>query len=106
MHERRCLLLPACETCFNDLNVTHPLCEYGAVNSPVLVSYCRHHQTGGFIQMDLEEERWTMFWPVHESAWRWFIEEAICRVIEEDSMHLFDGVPARNTRAIAPGHHG
>ena len=78
-----------CDTCLNDCNATYPLCE----DSTVLVSYCRHHQTGGFIQMGLEEVRWTMFSPVQENAWRWFIEDAICDVIEQDPMHVFDGLP-------------
>jgi len=75
-----------CGHCFDDPAKTHPLCT----DSPVLVAYCQHNQTGGFIQRDLPEMRWTMFSPVGQSEWDFFIKDAICDVIEADHMHLMD----------------
>jgi hypothetical protein len=75
-----------CEQCLDDPNKTYPLCA----GSTVLVSYCSHNNTGGFIQRDLPEMRWTMFSPVGQPEWSLFIKEAICDVIEADHMHLLD----------------
>lgn len=100
--ERRKVSPPAgiCETCFNDRDATHPLIE----GSPVLVSFCEHHQTGGFIQFwgFGEDSRWTLFTPVHQDAWQSFIRGPICAVIEEDHMHLLDArrVPSIERRKI------
>jgi hypothetical protein len=75
-----------CEKCLCSPLACHPLCD----GSPVLVAYCRHNRTGGFIQPSLPEARWTMFSPVDEPEWRLFISEPICDVIEADHMHLMD----------------
>jgi len=75
-----------CGKCFDDPTKTHPLCP----DSPVLVAYCNHNNTGGFIQRDFLEMRWTMFSPVGQAEWHLFIRDAICDVIEADHMHLMD----------------
>jgi hypothetical protein len=75
-----------CNKCLNDPGHTHELSE----ESSVLVSYCPHNNSGGFIQRDLPEMRWTIFAPVGRDEWGEFIKGPICDVIEADHMHLLD----------------
>lgn len=74
----------------------HGICD-ACLNSPaatlqhvsgVIVSYCEHHQTGGFIHPGHPNPTWTLFTPISRIEWNERLVEAATTVADNNRQKL------------------